>query len=223
MKEFSVAMSITDFIPVILFTITTIILQRDLYNKMSKGAFALLSAGTIDIITAGSCKALYKLLYALGICDFDKLNQMFFPVQSLGFLLAGIAVIAMLCFKQAPKEEKTYAFAPAGLLFLMTVQPVAFSGTMLFVLFMVVGLACIDTGLSIVAGEMGKKWVIALLVVSFFCSLCMGYLSSKDFDRAIFNWIGEAINTIGQGTFLISAIVLHKNGLEDFVLKKHRG
>ena len=58
MKEFSVSMALVDFIPVILFTIASVILMRDLYNKMSKGAFALFAAGTIDVTCAGALKAL---------------------------------------------------------------------------------------------------------------------------------------------------------------------
>lgn len=61
MNQFSVPMALVDFIPVILFAVSSIVLQRDLYNKMSKGAFALFAAGTIDIIAAGALKALYKL------------------------------------------------------------------------------------------------------------------------------------------------------------------
>lgn len=41
-KHFSVPMALVDFIPVILFAIAGVLLQRALYNKMSKGAFALL-------------------------------------------------------------------------------------------------------------------------------------------------------------------------------------
>lgn len=76
MKNFSISMGIVDFIPVILFSIAAIMLQRDLYNKMSKGAFALFAVGTIDIICAGMAKALYKLLYGAGICDFKTLKSM---------------------------------------------------------------------------------------------------------------------------------------------------
>lgn len=97
MNQFSVPMALVDFIPVILFAISSVVLQRDLYNKMSKGAFALFAAGTIDIVAAGALKALYKLLHAAGVCDFKRLNAMFFPVQSLGFLLAGAGIAAMLC------------------------------------------------------------------------------------------------------------------------------
>ena len=57
MKEYSVAMALVDFIPVILFAAGAVILQRGLYSKMSKGAFALFAAGTIDVIFAGALKA----------------------------------------------------------------------------------------------------------------------------------------------------------------------
>ena len=54
MKEFSVAMALVDFLPVLLFTVAGIILMRDLYNKISKGAFALFAAGIIDVTCAGA-------------------------------------------------------------------------------------------------------------------------------------------------------------------------
>ena len=59
MKNFSVSMALVDFIPVMFFAIAAVILMRSLYNKMSKGAFALFSAGSINIICAGALKALY--------------------------------------------------------------------------------------------------------------------------------------------------------------------
>ena len=67
MKDYSIIMSLVDYIPVLMFALSSIILQRDLYNKMSKGAFALFAAGTMDISFAGALKSTYKLLYALGI------------------------------------------------------------------------------------------------------------------------------------------------------------
>ncbi|MER2027201.1 MAG: hypothetical protein ABS874_08205, partial [Lachnospiraceae bacterium] len=66
----SVSMAIVDFIPVILFLIAAVLIQRGLYEQMSKGAFALLSAGTIMVFCAGFMKALWKLLYAMSLCDF---------------------------------------------------------------------------------------------------------------------------------------------------------
>lgn len=207
MKDFSVAMALVDYIPVIFFGIASVILMRDLYNKMSKGAFALLAAGTIDIFCAGALKATYKLLYASNVCDFEALNTMFFPVQSIGFLLAGIGMVALLCHKQGS--------APV-----LAVAPPVFSGTFLFVGLMVAGLGMVDVVLCIIAVKMKKPGLIVFFVLSFVCSLCMGYLSSQDFAQASMNWIAEGVNVVGQGTLLLGAISLHKNGLADFRLRK---
>lgn len=207
MKDFSVSMALVDYIPVIFFAAAAVILMRDLYNKMSKGAFALFAAGTINVTAAGALKATYKLLYAAGICDFEALNAMFFPVQSIGFLLAGIGVIAMLCHKQTK--------AP-----LLAVAPPVFKGTFLFVGLMVLGLGLMDAALCILSAKLKKPWLIAIFVLSFVCSLGMGYLSSKDFEKASMNWIAEGVNLVGQGTFLLGAILLHKSGLSELRLRE---
>lgn len=209
MNDFSVSMALVDYIPVILFAIAAVILQRDLYNKMSKGAFALFAAGTINVTCAGALKATWKLLYALGVCDFEALNAMFFPVQSIGFLLAGIGILAMLTHKQS----KSTALA---------VAPPVFSGTFVFVGLMVAGLGIMDTVLCILAGKLKKPALIAVFVISFVCSLCMGYLSSQDFAEASMNWIAEGVNVIGQGTLLLGACLLHKYGLADYKIREEK-
>ncbi len=208
MKEFSVPMALVDFVPVVLFAVAAIILMRDLYNKMSKGAFALFAAGVLDVFCAGFIKAAYKLLYALGVCDFEALSDAFFPMQSIGFTLAGIGVLAMLCHKQ----KGTAAVAAAA--------PPLFKGTFLFVGFMVAGLVLVDTGLSILSAKLKKPGLIVLFVISFICSLCMGYLSSQNFEGSMMNWIAEAVNIVGQGALLAGVIALHKNGLTDLHLRE---
>lgn len=202
-------MALVDYIPVIFFAIAAVILQRDLYNKMSKGAFALFAAGTINVTCAGALKATWKLLYALGVCDFEALNAMFFPVQSIGFLLAGIGILAMLTHKQS----KSTALA---------IAPPVFSGTFVFVGLMVAGLGIMDTVLCILAGKLKKPALIAIFVISFVCSLCMGYLSSQDFAEASMNWIAEGVNVIGQGTLLLGVCLLHKYGLADYKIREEK-
>ncbi|MBR3762250.1 MAG: hypothetical protein IKK59_05855 [Lachnospiraceae bacterium] len=204
MKDFSIAMALVDYIPVVLFGIAAVILQRDLYDKMRKDAFALFAAGTINVFCAGALKATYKLLYAAGTCDFEPLNAMFFPVQSIGFLLAGAGMIAMFFFKDK-RGVVTLAVAP-----------VIYKGTFLFVGLMVAGLGCMTVGLCILAARMKKKAVIALFVLSFLCSLCMGYLSSRDFAEASMNWIAEGINIVGQGSLLAGVCLLKKAGLATY-------
>ena len=152
-KEFSVSMAIVDFIPVIMFGIACFILLKYFTKDMNKAQFALFSCGTIDVFIAGFLKATYKLLYAANICDFESLNKMFFPVQSIGFLLAGISMIWYVM-----KNKKTY---------LLQAPPI-FSGTFLFVGFMCGGLLLLDTALCIIAKRMKKPWLIILFIVDKF-------------------------------------------------------
>ena len=83
MHDFSIPMALVDYIPVIFFALASIILLRDLYHKMSKAAFALFSAGVINVTIAGALKATWKLLYAANICDFASLNAIAFGGSSL--------------------------------------------------------------------------------------------------------------------------------------------
>ena len=203
MYDFSVPMALVDYIPVLFFGIAAAILQMDLYGKMRKDAFALFAAGTINIFAAGLLKATWKLLYAAGICDFQALNTLFLPLQSMGFLLAGVGIILML-----------WARKPA----LLAVAPPVFSGSMVFVAMMVLGLGSICTVLGILAMKLQKKSAVALFVLSFLCSMGMGYMSSRDSHSAAVNWIEQGINCAGQGLLLWGTLVLHKSGLKELKL-----
>lgn len=83
---------------------------------------------------------------------------------------------------------------------------------------MVAGLGLIDAVLCILAVKLKKPALIAIFVVSFVCSLGMGYLSSKDFAEASMNWIAEGVNVVGQGALFAGAYLLHKNGLKELKL-----
>ena len=205
MNDFSISMALVDYIPVVFFAIAATILLRDLYSKMTGGAYAIFSAGVIDVTVAGALKATWKLLYAAGACNFEALDHMFFPVQSIGFLLAGVGILMMLVGKQSKKS-------------LLAVAPPVFSGTFVFVGLMVGGLGIMDTVLCILSAKLKKPWLIAVFSLSFVCSLCMGYLSSQDFAEASMNWIAEGVNVVGQGALLAGAVLLHKSGLSEIKL-----
>ena len=205
MHDFSVTMGLMDFVPVAFFGVTAVILLRDLYNKMCKGAYTLLAAGAVNVFTAGFCKALWKLLYAANICDFQPLEQIFLPLNSLGLLLVGVSLICMLCVKR--KDVVALSAAPAVI-----------SGSFVFIMMMVVGLGGICASLSVLAAKMKKKGLIILFILSFFFAMGMGYMSSKDSTLAWVNWVEQSINTVSQLCLMIGVISLHKAGLAEFKL-----
>ena len=202
MYNFSVCMALLDFVPVLFFGVTAVLLLQDLYNKMGKGIYALLAAGSVNVFLAGFCKALWKLLYAAGICDFAALEKMFMPVNSLGLLFVGLSLIAMLCRKTKGA--------------MLSVAPPVFVSSMPFIAMMVVGLGGLCTGLSIVAAKMKKGKTMVLFILSFVCAMAMGYMSSQDSTQAWVNWAEQSINTVSQLCLMLGVIVLHKAGLKDW-------
>jgi hypothetical protein len=200
-------MALVDFIPVVLFFLATCLIMHDIYHMASKGAFSLIAAGFILVSVAGFYKALWKLLYALEICDFVKLNETFFPMQSTGFILAGIGMTALFLFPQKEKQVLASAAVPV------------YTSSLLFVIFTILGDAGIYVSLMRISAKLHKKAVIIPLLISFLLMLGMGYLSSRDFTEPVWNWIGEAVNIVGQLLFLASAVLLHKAGLEKLEMK----
>ena len=207
MHDFSVAMGLMDFVPVAFFAVTAVILLRDLYNKMNRADYTLLAAGTVNVFAAGFCKALWKLLYAANICDFTALEHMFLPVNSMGLLMVGLSLIVMLCCKR----KDTVMFSAA---------PVVFSGSMVFIMMMVVGLGGMCACMSILAAKMKKKGTIALFVLSFICAMGMGYMSSQDSSLALVNWVEQSINTVSQLCLMLGTIALHKAGLAEYCFQE---
>lgn len=196
----TIPMALVDYIPVLFFALSALLMLKDLYHAMSKGSYALLAAGSMMIVAAGFFKATWKLLYAANICDFESLNRCFFPMQSTGFLLAGLAVVCLLIFRQQPR-----AMAVA--------VPAVFTGTMIFVSMMVLGALGLCVSLTIIALRMKKRSAAVLFLLAFVFMMMMGYLSSKDFANPMMNWMAEGVNVAGQGMMLLALYILHKAGL----------
>ena len=201
MYNFTIPMALMDYLPVLFFGYAAALLQQDLYDKMRKSHFALFAAGTINIFAAGFLKATWKLLYAAGICDFTALNTMFLPVQSIGFLLAGLGIVLMMTSRKKA---------------VLAVAPPVFSGSFIFITMMVLGLGSICTVLSILAVKMKKKCAMVLFIAAFLCSMGMGAMSGRDATLAWVNWVEQGINCVGQGLLLWGVVMLHKAGLKEF-------
>lgn len=202
MYNFTIPMALMDFVPVAFFGVTAFLLMQDLYNKMSKGFYALFAAGSVNVFLAGFCKALWKLLYAANICDFKALEEMFMPVNSIGLLFVGLSLIGMVAFKRKGA--------------MLSAAPAAFTSSMPFIMMMVVGLGGMCAALSILAVKMKKGKTMILFILSFVCAMAMGYMSSRDSTLAWVNWAEQSINTVSQLCLMLGTITLHKAGLKDW-------
>ena len=202
MDGITVPMAIVDFIPVVLFFVAAVILQRDLYNKLVKGAFALLAAGSIMVFIGGFYKATYKFLIALNICKFEALDISFVPLQAPGFLLVFLGLAAL----------KKKDFGPPTAL---SVAPVLYQSNLIFIIMQVIGFGGIQFCMVRIALTMKKKLAAVLFIFSFIFVLGMGYLGAKFKNTPSMNWIAQVTNIFSEGCFLGGVLILHKAGLAE--------
>ena len=204
MNGITVPMAIVDFIPVLMFFFAACLLLKDLYNKMTKGAYALLATGSIMVLIGGFYKALWKILYALCICDYPLLSESFFPIQGTGFLLVFLALIGMF----TPHNKKNVTLNSVAAV------PVLES-SMPFVILQIIGCAGMQFTLFGISLKMKKKNAAVCYIVAFIFMLAMGYLSAKFDDTPEMHWVAQLTNTISQGSLLLGTWILHKAGLAE--------
>ncbi len=202
MNGITVPMAIVDFVPVVFFFIATIVLMRDLYNKMVKGAFALLAAGSIMVFLGGLYKATWKILYALNVCDFIALDVAFFPLQAPGFVLVFLGLTSL-----GKGKFDTGATA-------LSVAPIVYQSNLIFIVFQVVGFGGIQYCMVRISLFMKRKLPVVLFILSFIFVLGMGYLGAKFDDSSNMHWLAQMTNILSEGCFLWGVLILHKAGLE---------
>jgi hypothetical protein len=56
MYHFTIPMALMDFVPVAFFAVTALVLLKDLYRKMGRGAYILLSSGCVNVFLRASAK-----------------------------------------------------------------------------------------------------------------------------------------------------------------------
>lgn len=201
MDGISVFMALVDFIPVLLFFAAAVLLLKDLYNKMVKGAYALLAAGSIMVLIGGIYKALWKILYALTICDYPALDTSLFTFQGPGFLLVFAALLGMF----TTKNKKHVTLHSAAVPVIVSNMP--------FIILQIIGCTGVQGCLIAVSVKMKKKVPVLCFVLAFIFMMGMGYLGAKFDDSSSMHWLAQCTNIISQGALLTGVWLLHKAGL----------
>lgn len=201
MEGISVFMALVDFIPVLFFFAAAVFLLKDLYNKMVKGAYALLAAGSIMVLIGGIYKVLWKVLVALSVCDYPALDTSLFTFQGPGFLLVFAALAGM--FTKHNKNNVTLHSAAL---------PVIVSN-MPFIILQIIGCTGVQGSLIAVSVKMKKKLPVVCFILAFIFMMGMGYLGAKFDDSSSMHWLAQCTNIISQGSLFVGVFLLHKAGL----------
>lgn len=201
MEGISVFMALVDFIPVLLFFAAAVLLLKDLYNKMAKGVYALLAAGSLMVLIGGFYKVLWKTLIALAICDYPALDTSLFTFQGPGFLLVFAALVGMFTNK-----NKNHMVLHSSAI------PVIVSN-MPFIILQIIGCTGVQGSLIAVSVKMKKKAPVVCFILAFIFMMGMGYLGAKFDDSSSMHWLAQCTNIISQGSLFVGVWMLHKAGL----------
>ena len=198
----TVEMALVDCVPVVLFLVAAVILQRDLYDRLPKGAYSLVAAGSIMAFLGGFMKALWKLLYATGVADYVLLDHALFTLQGPGFLLFFLGLTGLFW-----KGEKGGASALAA-----GAAPAATTTSIPFIVMQVIGLGGAQVLLAAWGARQGKRLVPVAYALAFVLMLGMGYLGAKFDDSSSMHWVAQLTNTLSMACFLWGTLMLHAAG-----------
>lgn len=212
--DYSVIMAVVDFLPVLFYFLAAWLAAKDLYNKVDKTSYAFLSTGAIMCFIGGAYKAVWKLIFALGICNYPFLFTALFPMQAPGFCLylAGLIMALRQTGKKVSYDSKSG-------LNMVTVPVVTTS--LPFIMFQTIGSIGSVVCLAIFAKRMKQPKAIVCFVLAIVGLLGMGGLGAVlDSSLAWANWLEQGVNAFGQIMFYLGVLILHKNGFAEPELRK---
>lgn len=197
-ETYPLALALFDFVPVAFFLIGAIFLVRISMHICGLHCGRLAILGSLLIFLGGFLKAIWKLLFTIGVGDFQLLSESQFPLVAPGFLILLIAVIMM-----ARSDRETRSNKPSPML-LMATWKIPFLIVMTLTSMGVQGI------LTYVSFQRNAKLAAIGFIVAFLGLVGMGALASGEQTLAR-QWIEQSVNTVGQLGFMVGSILLHQH------------
>ena len=197
-ETYPLALAMYDFVPVAFFQIGAIFLVRTSTRMCGLRCSRLAIVGSLLIFLGGFLKAIWKLLFTIGVGDYQWLSESQFPLVAPGFLVLLIAVIMMA---RSDREARTIN---AASILLMATWKIPFLIVMTLTSMGVQGI------LTYVSFQRKAKLAAAGFIVAFLGLVGMGAMASGEQTLAR-QWIEQSVNSVGQLGFMVGSILLHQN------------
>ncbi len=197
-ETYPLALAVYDFVPVAFFLIGAIFFVRMAKQICDDRCGRLAMAGAVLVFLGGFLKAIWKLLFTLGVGDFQLLSESQFVLLAPGFLALLVVVIWMARSEGMVRERNAAVMlAMAGwkipFLIVMTLASMGVQGILTYISF-----------------RRNAKLAAAGFIVAFLCLVGMGTMASGE-QTLRMQWIQQSVNTLGQLGFMMGSILLHKN------------
>jgi hypothetical protein len=202
METIPVSLALFDFIPVAIFFIGAFYLVRIALHLRGSRCGRMAVAGALLIGTGGLLKAIWKLMYAMGVADVRWMSEVQFALVAPGFL--ALLIVAILIARKQKPKEKYDRFPPASPLLAIAAWKIPLLAVMTLASMGAQGI------LTYMAFRRGARVAAVGFIVAFLCLVGMGAMASGEQSVAK-QWIEESVNTLGQVGFAVGSILLHRN------------
>ncbi|MGB7876297.1 MAG: hypothetical protein WBL25_18075 [Anaerolineales bacterium] len=197
-ETYPLALAVYDFVPVAFFLIGAIFFVRMATQICDDRCGRLAMAGSVLVFLGGFLKAIWKLLFTLGVGDFQLLSESQFVLLAPGFLALLVVVIRMARSERMVRERNAAVMlAMAGwkipFLIVMTLASMGVQGILTYISF-----------------RRTAKLAASGFIVAFLCLVGMGAMASGE-QTLRMQWIQQSVNSLGQLGFMMGSILLHKN------------
>jgi hypothetical protein len=191
----TLGLCLLDFVPNLAFLVGAYYLVRWVRLVSSPLSVAAMIAGSCLVFLGGTLKAIWKLLYTVGIGDFWLLSELQFILLAPGFLAMLASVLLVLKQERTRWETGLPAMAlwKIPLLATMTLASLGLQGI-----------------LSYIAFRRKAHLAATMYVVAILCTLGLAGLASGEQTMAR-QWIEEGINTTGQVAFALASYSLYSH------------
>jgi hypothetical protein len=222
--DYSISLALFDFVPV-LFTGIALYYVWSMTRDHAPQHRYLALLGGILIVAAGLTKASWKMIIASTGTDVVWLSQLLFPLMAPGFILAMVAVLAIVRGANGQTNPLWLPIIPLVLIggaflwadyriFIAQIERGWFQPLLLLVS---VGNA-VMIGLLVSASVRRKKWLLAGL---FFANIVMTFalqpIAAMDNLSIAMHWLEQSLTAAGAGAFAYAAYGLSRvlAGVED--------
>lgn len=190
----TLSLSLLDFVPPLAFLIAAVFLVRLAVRERGRSSAAFMGAGTALVFLGGMLKAVWKLLYTLGVGDYAILSEQQFVLLAPGFLLMFISAIQLLPRGKRMQDSAVIGLAiwKIPLMAVMTVSSVGAYGV-----------------LSYLGFRRRRPLAGLLFIVSVVLTLGMAGMASGEQSVAR-QWIEEGVNSASQIALAVASCTLYR-------------
>jgi hypothetical protein len=193
-ETYTLGLSLFDFVPPLAFLVGAICLVRLTALESSRPTSVMMAAGTGLVFLGGTLKAVWKLLYTVGLGDFTLLSEQQFVLLAPGFVLMLLGAIGLARGGNAPREASIAGLAAwkIPLMAVMTLSSIGAYGI-----------------LSLLGFRRRQTVAAGLFIATIVLTIGMAGMASGEQSVAR-QWIEEGINSAGQVAMALASYLMYR-------------